>query len=151
MSIDHTSKMHIPTQQNPMIAKKRPMIHPRRLSEFSDAATMQTSLGPSSSLGATDPIPRRPFNFPLRLASDLNAIGTKWQDELRVRKIAAATIVSTVSSNDNAHLTTSRDPKVLLDRFLALPDTLTSYIDTERLNDFLNGIDLVTRDLLHRL
>jgi hypothetical protein len=151
MSINHTSEKHVPTLQTPMTAKIRPVIHPRRLLKFSDAATIQTSLSPSNPLGATDKSPTRPISLPLKLASDLNAIGTKWQDELRLRKNAAATIVSTVSFNDGAQFTTSRDPKDLLDRFLALPDTPTSHLDTERLNDFLNGLDLVTRDLLRHL
>jgi hypothetical protein len=151
LSIDHTREMHIPTQQTPMTAKIRPYTASRQLPKFSDVATVQTSLSPHKSFGAADQSPRRPFDFPPKLASDLNAIGTRWQDELRLRRKVATTIVSTVSMNESAQSTTSRDPKALLDRLLMLPDTLTSHVDTERLNDFLNGLDLVTRDLSHRL
>jgi hypothetical protein len=143
--------MHVPSQQTTMTTNFRPNTTSRRVPKFSDVATVQTSLSPYKSLGAADQSPRRPFDFPLKLASDLNAIGTKWQDELRVRKNVAATIVSTVSFNDSAQSTTSRDSKALLDRLLRLRDTPTSHVDTERLNDFLNGLDIVSRDLSDRL
>jgi hypothetical protein len=111
---------------------------------------MRSSICSPRPLSTTNQAPRRPINIPLGSLGDLIAIGTKWQDELRLRRTAQQ-IASTTYFVDSTQPAIPNDPKVLLDSLLALPDANTSHADTERLNDFLNGLDFVARDLLHRL
>jgi hypothetical protein len=123
-----------------------------RAHSASRSLQMETKLTPrgtsSGRHNAVDLIPFRLSEYQLRLAMDLNAIGTKWHDELRFRKEASRPTIVAASQINGAN---RQNPEVLLERILHLVKSSNSKADPEKLNDFLNGLDLVAEDLLQRL
>ncbi|CAO2649633.1 Nn.00g070180.m01.CDS01 [Neocucurbitaria sp. VM-36] len=149
-AIDHTREMHLTPQGLPVAGKARAILHPKGPQDISRAGTAQASVTPSTTYFRSGAGLCWPAGHPLKLASDLNAIGTKWQDELslRTRATKVKSLSSCIGSYSHEHHPT--DPKVLLYSILSILNTSDSGFDSERANDFFNGLDLVADDLKHR-
>jgi hypothetical protein len=75
-------------------------------------------------------------------------------DELRPRqdKSSPEHLITRVAQTTNhSSFDTHLDSKVLLDRITSRINSADGRSNTEKLNDFFNGFDLVAEDLSHRL
>jgi hypothetical protein len=85
---------------------------------------------------------------------DFKGIGARWMDELRLkhqirmpRHLIARVAHTTSHSSLDGHL----DSKALLHRITSRVNSADGRSNTEKLNDFFNGFDLVAEDLSRRM
>jgi hypothetical protein len=154
--INHTRDKHLTVTSGLLLTgtKLRTMMPLARLPKASDVATKKSSLDPSGRRLPCKSTPSWPHLHPLRHPIDFEGIGARWMDELRLRQPTTtpghliAHVAHTANhTNSDGHL----DSKVLLDRITSRVNSANGRSNTEKLNDFFNGFDLVAEDLSHRL
>jgi hypothetical protein len=125
-----------------------------RLPKVSDVATKKSSLNASGRHLSSESVPIWPHLHPLRHLTDFAGIGAKWTDELRLKQQTntprhiTARVAHTTSQNSlDGHL----DSKELLHRITSRVNSADGRSNTEKLNDFFNGFDLVAEDLSRRM
>jgi hypothetical protein len=153
--INHTQDKHLTAASTLSLgAKVCPMISPSILPKASDVATKKSSLNPSGRCLPCESTLSWPNLHHLRHSIDFKGIGARWMDELRPRqhKSSPEHLIARVAHTTN-HFShdTHLDSKVLLDRITSRLNSADGRSNTEKLNDFFNGFDLVAEDLSHRL
>jgi hypothetical protein len=154
--INHTQDKHLTAASTLSLtsAKIRTTIPLSILPKASDVATNKSSLNPSSRHLLFESIPSWPHLRHLRHPIDFKGIGARWMDELRPRQPTNTTehLITRVAQTTNHYShDTHLDSKVLLDRITSRINSADGRSNTEMLNDFFNGFDLVAEDLTHRL
>jgi hypothetical protein len=83
----------------------------------------------------------------LDLASDLKNVGTKWQDEARLQRGVLDSFTLAMAMAESSRSSHRPDPKALMKRIKSLVNTRDEDFDSERINDFFNGLEVVAHDL----
>jgi hypothetical protein len=151
-TLKETSMMETESMQrissDSLSIKKDVRLHMHSISKSLQFQTLSTSKSSAAKHRALDFVSLRLPEHGLRLATDLNAIGTKWHDEIRLRREAARpTLIAALQSN----CADRQNPEALLKSIIYLVHNSNSKADPEKLNDLLNGLDLVAEDLVQRL
>jgi hypothetical protein len=146
-SMTETESMHRISLDS-LLVKKDVGLHTHNTSKSPQAQMLSTSKSSAAKHSALEFVSLRLPEHRLSLAMDLNAIGTKWHDEIRLRREAARpTLIAALQSNGADR----QNPEALLEGIIYLVHNSNSKADPEKLNDFLNGLDLVAEDLVQRL
>jgi hypothetical protein len=150
--IDHVIEAHH-VVLGASAATKQLNAHTKGLAKFPDHVTfgLHTEVSPPTEPSSVK-ILEQDLGNASQFANDLSAIGTKWQDDLRMRRRASGPMtVAVVLTSDTHHTPGLQDPKALLNTILSLVNDSDSEVDPEKANDLFNGLDLIVEDLSHRL
>jgi hypothetical protein len=123
--------------------------HKKGISTFPRIAMKETSVIPPTTQKLTSQAPRCPSEDQMKI--DLLGIGAQFLKERQLRRTFARPVFAATALINNAQLTYRHDPEALLKQILLTKDTSNPELNAERLNDFLNGLDLIAENLLHRL
>jgi hypothetical protein len=135
----------------PMGERTYPDKHAKGVSRLPRSATTETFMTPPTTHKLISLAPEWSIERQKRLEFDLRGIGAQFLYERQLRRDVTRPILAATSLVDHAQSTHRHDPKTLLKRILLPKDTSDSDVDAESLNDFLNGLDLIAENLLHRL
>jgi hypothetical protein len=142
--IDHTREKHLPSQNGiSAVSNSKPRCDHLKASHI---ATYKPSESASATGKHYSEASKWPKNRPIPLASDLNGIGTHWQ-----RKTRSATphvYMKTAGPPDQIALQIGGVKNLRSLACLAQPSS--SLASVEKLNDYLNGLDIIADNLLHR-
>jgi hypothetical protein len=143
--IDHTREKHLPSQNSTSVVSnsKQRFDHLKG----SQIATYHPSESASVTGKHFSEASKWPKNRPIQLASDLNGIGTQWQRKTRSATSHAYMKIAGPPGQTALQIGGVTDLRSLV----CLAQASSSLASVERVNDYLNGLDIITDNLLHRL